>query len=179
MDYKPSDALVAAVLEAIKDSLPFPLRFAFWGVPLKECGMAFAISYAMPLALVSIASVLKTEGRMPLTSKGGLTERTKLGLLKRIAWWLVPEKVGAVIDELHHEIVRLGEAAYATESYRLEKEGDDVHIVVLKPTLLRDTADTAIEYFLRTAEVPGWLAGKITSFFPKKKEDGKEDAPAA
>jgi hypothetical protein len=177
-EYEPGEKLVNAVLEAIRDSLPWPMRAAFWIVPFKETIMSTGISYAMPLALVSIASVLKTEGRMPLTSSGGLTEQTKIGLVKKIAWWLVPDKVSAVIDELHHEVLRLGDTGYATDSYKLEKAGDDVYIVVLRPSLMRETADTAIEYFLRTAEVPGWVANRIMSIFPKQEEATPAQPPA-
>ena len=168
--YVPSHEFTKAVLEAMLAPVPYFAGLAIKAVPtsLKEGAISLALSQVVPLSFGSIALTQREGACITLTSHGELKEEVKAGMLRRIAAWFIPDEVKQVTVELQKEVVRLAREGYATDSWRLEVAGEEVVLVVLNTSLIKQSTDTVVDLFFASHEVLRSLKEKIIAHFPRR-----------
>ena len=172
--YAPSDALTKATLNAMVSQLPYlgqiPLK-AFSDAT-KEKYVSIALAQVVPLSLGSIALTQGKDARIPLTKHGALTDEAKQSFVRRIAWWFVPDEVNAVTSALNEDIARLAENGYATELVRLDVENNEVVLVVLSTSRIRQSVDTVFELFVASlassSAAFAAVKDKYLQYFPRR-----------
>ncbi|MBP9668854.1 MAG: hypothetical protein KBE09_01035 [Candidatus Pacebacteria bacterium] len=168
--YVPSPELTKAVLDAILAPVPYVAGLVFKGIPtrMKESAIAMALAQVVPLSLGSIA-LTKSEGaRIVLTQHGELKEEVQESMLRRIAAWFVPNEVKQVGIELHKDVVRLAAEGYATDSWKLEVTDNEIVLVVINTSLIKQSTDTVTDLFFASHELLRVWKDKILSYVPRR-----------
>ncbi len=168
--YTPSDDAKKAMIAALQSTVPYIAGLAIKAVPdsFKDRGAGFALAHAVPLALGSIAVAHGRDSRIPLTRHGTLTEEAKQGIIKRIALWFVPDELKTLTQAITADIVRLAENGYATDSVRLVIDNKEVVLVVVNASLIRQSADTAVDFFFASSEKLMAVKDAIAGYLPSR-----------
>lgn len=168
--YAPSPALTSAVLEAILAPVPFVAGLALKAIPhsIKESAVATSLAHIVPLSLGSIALTKDAGARIVLTQHGELKDEVQASMLRRIAVWFVPEEVKKVGAELRADVARLAAEEYATEAWRLELADDEVVLVVVNTSLIKQSSDTVVDLFFASHARLQSLKDKIMSYLPRR-----------
>lgn len=145
MTYTPSDTLTEAVVAGFIAPMPFIAKGIAKAVPGKEAVVRKALATSVPLSLRAIAATRAAGTTVVLTRHGKLVEEVERGMLTRIAAWFVPDEVRHISNALQNDLQGLGEAGYAEESWRLEMSDRDIILVVLRASVVNETAVTVFE----------------------------------
>jgi len=170
MSYTPSEEFTKAVVAGMLAPLPYLTALAAKAVPGKEYAVSKALAHVVPFSLHAIAATRPIGTRLSLTTHGELTEEAKASMLKRIANFFVPGEVKNVSSELNKEIIRLGKEGFGQEGiWRLEAEDKEIVLVVTGVSYLKESADTAFDLALDSADRLKALKEKIVPYLALKR----------